>query len=205
MPHPPQHREQVRERIIQSAGKLFNHRGFIAVSIDEVMAAAGLTRGSFYSYFQSKGELYFEMIERMVSEARRDTGFITHSRQRAARTLRDHISPRKPGETETDCPLLALYGDLSQVDRTVNAAFEAALRLMIDTFEQGVAPASHSARQRALALVSLCVGGKVLADWIHDPALADELRKATMAVAQSLFSGESSAQPKPCRPDPQPA
>ena len=100
MPYPPQHREQVRERIIQSAGKLFNHRGFIAVSIDEVMAAAGLTRGSFYSYFQSKGELYFEMIERMVSEARRDTGFITHSRQRAARTLRDHISPRKPGETE---------------------------------------------------------------------------------------------------------
>jgi AcrR family transcriptional regulator len=187
MPYPPQHREQVRERIIQSARKLFNRGGFIAVSIDEVMASAGLTRGSFYSYFKSKSELYSEMIGRFVSEIRNDHDFDPQARDRAARILRDHLSRPEKNEPETNFPLLSLYSDLSQVDRTVIAAFESALKLMIDTFEHGATGSSDSARQRAMALVSLCVGGKVLADWIEDPLLAQELQKATLTVGRSLL------------------
>jgi TetR/AcrR family transcriptional repressor of nem operon len=185
MPYRPQHREQVRERIIQSARKLFNDRGFVGVSIDDVMASAGLTRGSFYSYFQSKSDLYSEMIDRFVSEVRADGDFTAGSRGRASRILRDHLSRENKGEI--NCPLVALYSDLSQADRTVKGAFETALKLMIDTFEQGMTPGAQSARHRAMALVSLCVGGKVLADWIQDRALADELQDATKAIAIRLF------------------
>jgi AcrR family transcriptional regulator len=56
------HREQVRQRIIQSALLLFNRHGFAAASIDDIMAGAGMTRGGFYSYFRSKSELYAEAI-----------------------------------------------------------------------------------------------------------------------------------------------
>lgn len=184
MPYPPQHREQVRERIIQSARKLFNDRGFVAVSIDDVMASAGLTRGSFYSYFQSKSELYSEMIDRFVNEVRNDGDFALRSRDRVGRILNDHLSD---GERQTNCPLLALYSDLSRADPTVKAAFETALKLMIDMFEQGVTPGAHPGRHRAMALVSLCVGGKVLADWIGDRSLANELQDATKAIALSLL------------------
>ena len=58
MPSQPHHREQVRQKIIQSALHLFNRHGFTAASIDDIMAGAGMTRGGFYSYFQSKSELY---------------------------------------------------------------------------------------------------------------------------------------------------
>ena len=34
-----EHRERVREKIVQSARRLFNRHGFNAVSIDDVMAA----------------------------------------------------------------------------------------------------------------------------------------------------------------------
>ena len=63
-----QHREQVRQKIIQSALQLFNRHGFTAASIDDIMAGAGMTRGGFYSYFQSKSELYAEAISCFVTE-----------------------------------------------------------------------------------------------------------------------------------------
>ena len=63
----PHHREQVRQRILRSALQLFNRNGFTAASIDDIMAGAGMTRGGFYSYFQSKSELYAEAISCFVS------------------------------------------------------------------------------------------------------------------------------------------
>ena len=65
-------------------------------------------------------------------------------------------------------------------------ALRTALRMLIDTFELGVQPSTQPARQRALALASLCVGGMVLARAIEDQSLANELREATMAIALKL-------------------
>jgi len=58
MPYPHGHTDAVRSRIVQSAQRLFNQRGFAEVSIDRIMADAGLTRGGFYRYFSGKSELY---------------------------------------------------------------------------------------------------------------------------------------------------
>jgi TetR/AcrR family transcriptional repressor of nem operon len=68
MPYSSEHRERVREKIVQSARRLFNRKGFNAVSIDDVMADAGLTRGSFYAYFDSKSDLYATSITAILSE-----------------------------------------------------------------------------------------------------------------------------------------
>jgi hypothetical protein len=58
--------------------------------------------------------------------------------------------------------------------------------MMIEAFERGMTPTTSPARQRALALTSLCVGGMVLARSIEDRALADELREAALAIAFKL-------------------
>jgi TetR/AcrR family transcriptional regulator, transcriptional repressor for nem operon len=62
MPYPSGHRERVRGRIVDSARRLFNRNGFEGVSVDSIMADAGLTRGGFYSYFDSKSDLYAELL-----------------------------------------------------------------------------------------------------------------------------------------------
>lgn len=54
MPYPKAHRQEVKEKIIASARRLFNRNGFDAVSISQIMRDAGLTHGGFYSYFASK-------------------------------------------------------------------------------------------------------------------------------------------------------
>ena len=57
MPYSPEHKGGTRERILRSARQLFNRKGFSEVTIDEIMAAAGLTRGGFYNHFHGKEEL----------------------------------------------------------------------------------------------------------------------------------------------------
>src|SRR5690242_16470181 len=62
MPYSAAHKSQTRERIVESARRLFNRHGFNEVSIDQIMAEAGLTRGGFYNHFHTKEELYCEAL-----------------------------------------------------------------------------------------------------------------------------------------------
>jgi TetR/AcrR family transcriptional regulator, transcriptional repressor for nem operon len=179
------HRGQVRQKIIQSALQLFNRHGFTAASIDDIMAGAGMTRGGFYSYFQSKSELYAEAISCFVTGKREDATGETAS-DRAIKLLRDYLSSQHFEDLETSCPLIGLPNDVSRNDQSVRQAQEAALRMMVDTFEGGTTSASLPSRQVALALTALCLGGMVLARAIEDRTLADELREATMSVAMKL-------------------
>jgi TetR/AcrR family transcriptional regulator, transcriptional repressor for nem operon len=73
MPHPSEHHEERRRRLIRIARNLFNRRGFDAVSIDDIMAGAGLTRGGFYSYFSSKSALYAVAIEEALRTLRSES------------------------------------------------------------------------------------------------------------------------------------
>ena len=188
MPNPFRNRDQVKQRIVQSAAQLFNRHGFTGVSIDDIMAGAGLTRGGFYSYFQSKSELYAEAINRFVNEKREGADTIDKAADRAARIVRDYLSLHHFEEVEASCPLIGLPNDVSRSDQSVRVAQESALRMMIELFEHGMEPTAPSARQRALALTSLCVGGMVLARAIEDRSLANELREAAMAIALKLGS-----------------
>src|SRR5262245_51285748 len=63
MPYATDHKEKTRARIVDSARVLFNRHGFEAVSIDDVMKGAGLTRGGFYSHFTSKESLYAAAVK----------------------------------------------------------------------------------------------------------------------------------------------
>ena len=62
MSYTAQHKERTRARIVDSARSLFNRKGYVEVSIDEIMAHAGLTRGGFYNHFDTKEDLFVEVI-----------------------------------------------------------------------------------------------------------------------------------------------
>ena len=68
MPYSASHKLETRQRILESARRLFNAKGFVDVSIDEVMDHAGLTHGGFYRHFRDKGELYAEAVRWFLCE-----------------------------------------------------------------------------------------------------------------------------------------
>ncbi|VWB91088.1 TetR family transcriptional regulator [Burkholderia lata] len=47
-------------------------KGYVAASVEDIAAAAGFTRGAFYSNFSSKSDLLLELLERDHAEVQAD-------------------------------------------------------------------------------------------------------------------------------------
>ena len=58
---------QTREQLLRSAGEILSNEGAEQVSVEEVAEAAGYSKGAFYSNFESKEELFVELLDRQVS------------------------------------------------------------------------------------------------------------------------------------------
>jgi len=168
MPPSRKHHNRIRDLVLQSAGRLFNRHGFNAVSIDDVMAEAGLTRGSFYCYFSSKSDLYAQSVARVVHEDRENPKASGSERTRADKIVQDYLSEAEQDSTADTFPMIGLPNDISRTDRAVRQAFEAALKLMIQSFEQAGNGNAETRRTDALAIAALCVGGMVLSRSIDD-------------------------------------
>lgn len=56
-------RGEARARLIEAARALVRHKGFAATSVDDLCAAAGVTKGAFFHHFPSKEALGVALIE----------------------------------------------------------------------------------------------------------------------------------------------
>jgi AcrR family transcriptional regulator len=57
-------REQTTQRLLDAAQKLIAKKGLEGASVENIAAAAGYTRGAFYSNFSSKDDLFIELLRR---------------------------------------------------------------------------------------------------------------------------------------------
>src|SRR3981081_2139729 len=55
-----------RERIVETAARLFRENGFDGVGGDAIMKGAGLTHGGFYGHFASNDDLAAEAVTRAL-------------------------------------------------------------------------------------------------------------------------------------------
>ncbi|SFQ49202.1 DNA-binding transcriptional regulator, AcrR family [Amycolatopsis arida] len=60
--------ETVPRRLLAVATRLFAERGFDRTSVQEIVAAAGVTKGAMYHYFDSKDDLLYEIYGRILRE-----------------------------------------------------------------------------------------------------------------------------------------
>lgn len=59
-------KERNRAAILNAALKLFTRKGYENTSIDELARAAGLGKGTIYTYFQSKSEIFLAFCEEQL-------------------------------------------------------------------------------------------------------------------------------------------
>src|SRR5579863_8817540 len=119
MPYPAGHREEVRERIVVSARMLFNQHGFDNVSVDRIMAHAGLTRGGFYTYFESKSDLYAEVLQCFFTDPNWENCWEGVHVDRAAadaapQIVRAYLSRQHFEDVGNSCPMVALPSDVAR-------------------------------------------------------------------------------------------
>jgi TetR/AcrR family transcriptional regulator, cholesterol catabolism regulator len=57
------HNTETEEKILKTALGLFVRKGYHGTSIQDIMLKVGMTKGAFYSHFESKGALFMKLIE----------------------------------------------------------------------------------------------------------------------------------------------
>jgi TetR/AcrR family transcriptional regulator, transcriptional repressor for nem operon len=186
MPYSEEHKQEARQKILESARRLFNKKGFAEVSIDEVMENAGLTHGGFYRHFRDKAELYAEAVRWFLcAEApkpwqRKPAIPAGAHKRRGKRVVDAYFSRAHFEDRESCCPLVALPSDVARSSDGVKKAYREVLEKLADIFEAdfGSDLDEPEKSERALALVALCIGGIVAARCVDDPTLANNLRRA---------------------------
>ncbi len=181
MPYSPEHKRGTQERILESARRLFNRKGFVETSIGEIMTQAGLTHGGFYRHFAGKDELYAAAVRQFLCKKepapwQAKYAALRADKPRARRIVDAYLSREHFDDRDGCCPLLAMASDVSRGGAAVKSAYREVAEALIAVFEASLGRSAP--RERALVLASLCVGGMILARGVDDADLADELRRA---------------------------
>ena len=185
-----QSRDQTRQRLLDAALAIFMKKGFVAASVEDVAAAAGYTRGAFYSNFASKPELFLELLKREHDAimSRMRSIFEDGDASRAdmeARVVQYYSQIYR----ENKCFLLWIEAKLhASRDSEFRARFNAFMRELrqtttdyISAFSEGVGtPLPMPADQLALGLIALCDGMQFF--YSSDPqTVPDALAEAVLA------------------------
>lgn len=60
--------EETPEKILDAARRIFAQRGYDGATMDEIAAAANMTKGAVYHYFDNKRELFWILSERRLNQ-----------------------------------------------------------------------------------------------------------------------------------------
>jgi AcrR family transcriptional regulator len=63
-----------RDLIVEAAGRLFGERGYDGTRLDDIAAAAGVTKPVLYRHFESKRDLYLALLARHRDDLQTFTG-----------------------------------------------------------------------------------------------------------------------------------
>ena len=160
-------RARRRQHILTSAWTCFSRNGFHATSMDDVIAASGMSSSAVYRYFGSKESLIQATTEEGLANVRQI--FLD---------LLAHESCPTPAQT-----LALLVGELN--DRADNAEYDMT-RIALQTWAEALRDPSLHDRAQALYLETLDAIAELAGRWRDNgylPAYAD-----TKAVAASLLS-----------------
>ncbi len=65
-------RQQTRQLLLDAALQTFARNGFERATVDEIVREAGFSKGAFYVHFESKEDLFWEILRERI-EARKET------------------------------------------------------------------------------------------------------------------------------------
>jgi TetR/AcrR family transcriptional repressor of nem operon len=186
MPISAPRKAAIRAEIVEHAARLFRLRGHAGTNIDDIMLAAGLTRGAFYAHFTSKDALFAEIM-------RMGHGLLP--RLRAATkpdsVLASYLDRENLGATAQGCALAALAGDVARAPLAARLAYANVLHGAIAELARGK---KRSLDADATAVAILAVGAVTLARASGDLRLSDWLLRCARRATKTLMK-----QPQPKR------
>src|SRR5260221_10212340 len=171
-----------RERIGETASRMFRENGFDGVGVDAIMNAAGLTHGGFYGHFGSKEDLAAEAVTRALERSLEKQSRHTNLRD----LVSEYLSEWHRADRANGCAIAALGADMVRQGEGVRRGLTVYVRAQLDRFTRLLRNGTAaSRRKRAITTFAGMVGALTLARAVDDPALSKEI----LAVARDAFGG----------------
>jgi AcrR family transcriptional regulator len=193
----PSEKPTMKERILETADRLFYLQGIRAVGVDTIAAEIGISKRTLYNHFPSKDELISAYLARRFSHAR------ASDKPPAEQILAtfDSLERRFASKDFRGCPFVNAVAELGAENRAVRKiaiAFKESRRIWFrDLLMQlAVANADDLATQ-----LQLLVDGSIAQDLVrNDPSMARAAKAAAsvlLANAGVEVRAEETAKPKP--------
>src|ERR1700760_2129347 len=117
MRYPPQHKAEVRQKIVKDASLRLRGEGLNGAAVAAVMRDTGLTHGGFYKHFASKEDLLIESVResfRQIIETLAQAAAEEPASEAWKAIVRSYLSLEYCQNAEHGCPLTALAPELAR-------------------------------------------------------------------------------------------
>lgn len=189
------HQHSVRQHILATGQEIITGKGFSAVGLNEILAAAGVPKGSFYHYFKSKEQFGEALLENYVGDylAELDALLAPDGSPAAARLMRywdSWLILSDAGCAGSRCLVVKLSGEVADMSDAMRAVLlrgtNDIVQRLAACIEEGFADGSIAAgpqpQQCALALYEMWLGAALLTKLRRDPSALDGAMHATRAL-----------------------
>ncbi|MBL8488180.1 MAG: TetR family transcriptional regulator [Rhodocyclaceae bacterium] len=155
--------DSIKQTILESAARLFAEKGFASTSINEIAAAAGLSKAGIYHYFDTKNEIlrdmlvqHLEVVSDVVDTALNSSDPPREKLLAFTRMLVESYT--RPASRNENTVLLNEIGSLDPKDREFVIASERRMVRSVERLLLGIQPGLAKHEDYARPLVMLFFG-----------------------------------------------
>lgn len=142
-------RGKSRERLVEEGLKLFGQQGYVATGVQDITDAAGVPKGSFYNYFESKEDFALAVLERYRERSMEHFALLTSPEiPSPLARLRTLLLGVEEQLQSSDFSAGCLAGRLAQELAGENPGVRAPLCEIFSSMQQAVAACLAEARDR---------------------------------------------------------
>jgi TetR/AcrR family transcriptional regulator, transcriptional repressor for nem operon len=189
-----------RQKLLDAAQELMLAKGYTATSVDEICTAAGLTKGSFFHYFEGKEHLGRVVAERFYASMRQlsESAPFRQKKDPLDRVLGRvdyYIEMSRHPQAAQGCLLGTFIQELSETHASIRSVCATCFDDAAQSFKQDLdeAKAKYAPRARfstqslAAHLTAVVQGSIILAKARQDPGVMEENLGHFRDYLKSLF------------------
>jgi TetR/AcrR family transcriptional repressor of nem operon len=187
-----------RDKILTAAQTLIERRGYTALGVAEICTAAGVPKGSFYHFFESKQTLALTVIDEHWIEQRRQWIELLGGDRPPLHRLRDLFEAtetvQRLGQQDNGTVVGCLFGNLAlelsnqaeDVQHRLQEIFDAQIDLIeqvvTEARERGDTAATVDPRAAARSIVAQLEGQVLFAKLLNDPGQIEAMWRNCLAL-----------------------
>lgn len=190
-----------RERVLETAGRLFRKHGFGGIGLVDLMKEAGLTHGGFYGQFKSKEDLIAQVCRQVLETTRLrwENSAARRSKNPLTRFANLYLTSQHRDTPGAGCLLAALSADVAREGETVRQAYTEGLRPLLDHFTATIQEGTdEERRKRGITALASMMGAIIMSRAVADSELSQEIlqsvRETVVGLAASSASPDSDGQ-----------